>query len=201
MTYDQAKPHFYRFESRFNSAQSVNGWPFKSRWRKEDFQALKWYMAQLGCLSNHGTYEQWWEFDQKTNALRKAQIDLSQYPTEKSIIRRPDCLYVAAYNEHWALQEIKSMQQQVHTFTGRVAQVFPIISGPKSGGGTWKRLEFLVEEDAKYPNTILFSIHGEKAETTQLTVGEDVTVDFQVSSSKRGERYYTDAKVISVKGR
>lgn len=199
MTYAEAKPFFYRFEKNLHSASDVNGWPFKSRWRKEDFQAVKWYMAQLGCISNHGHYDQWWEYDTSNNELRKAQINLDEHPSIKSIIRRPGCLYAPAYNESWALKEFhKQMSQHSFTFRGRVTQVFPMKTGKKSDGSEWKRLEFIVEEEGRFPNLVLFNAVGKKADAIQIRIGDDVSVDFQMSSQKRGERYYTDAMALNV---
>ena len=51
----------------------------------------------------------------------------------------------------------------------------------------------------QYPKKICFSVWGDKtAEVKQLTVGEDVTVSFNLESREYNQRWYTEARAWKI---
>jgi hypothetical protein len=166
---------------------------------KETQIALRYYMADMGCLASQGKFFQWWEVDMKEWVAIPAKISTEGFLTQKNIIRRHDRVYVEGHNESWAIRNAANMYQQTFTFTGKLIDLSPIESGRSQSGKDWKRRVFAIQEEGQYPNTIAFTIQGDKCETTDLQQGRYYTVDFQVQSRKPSDRYFTEAKVIAVK--
>lgn len=109
MTYEEAKHRYYRFKH-IETAWHANGWTSIRSRDKDSLTALRFYMAEKGCLSNQGKYEQWYEVCSRTGSIKAAEINLSGFISERSIIRKPGYIYVPAWDEREALKLAKQQQ-------------------------------------------------------------------------------------------
>ena len=81
--------------------------------------------------------------------------------------------------------------------TARLFQVLPLQSGI-GRNGEWRKQEIIVETDAQYPKKICISIWGDKINSSQLQVGNMLTIDFDVESREYNGRWYTDVKAWKI---
>jgi len=111
MTYEKAKHWFWRFKG-IKSANEVNGRLSMKQYNDlETWAALKYYMAELGCIAKWGKFYQWWEVDLKTGEAVPAKINIEGYISPRSIIRQPCKVYVEGYDERWALINAKELSR------------------------------------------------------------------------------------------
>jgi len=82
---------------------------------------------------------------------------------------------------------------------GRVIQITPIQKGEGSRG-TWKKRFVVVETIETFSRKIAFLAWNEKAEMLdKLKVGQRVNINFSIESRLFNDRWYTDARLISLK--
>lgn len=81
---------------------------------------------------------------------------------------------------------------------GRVTQVPPRVSGVSRAGKEWQKQEFILETMEQYPKSICFELFGDKVTQYPVTVGEEVTVSFDLESRESNERWYTSVKAWKV---
>ena len=80
------------------------------------------------------------------------------------------------------------------TITGKLENVFSVKSGKSAKGNDWVAQEFLIETtNDKYPKKICFSVFGEDKikPLSSLTIGDIITVDFDVESREWKGRWFT----------
>jgi len=83
--------------------------------------------------------------------------------------------------------------------SGRVYKVMPIQSGIGKTGNEWRKIDFVVETDAKYDNRVCFTAWGERvADVENLGIGQKVKVSFDVASREYNEKWYTDIKAWKI---
>jgi hypothetical protein len=78
---------------------------------------------------------------------------------------------------------------------GKITKILePVTGEKKDGSGTWVKQLFLVETDEKYNNLYCFEVFGdEKVQNFQKynKVGQEVNVEFNVSTNEYKGNYYT----------
>lgn len=80
--------------------------------------------------------------------------------------------------------------------TGLVTAVFPEQSGTSAEGKEWKRMDFLLGTDEKYPSEIFFSMFNQRI--VPLEIGYKVSVKFNITSRKVNDKYYTSCNVYNI---
>ena len=81
---------------------------------------------------------------------------------------------------------------------GKVINILPAQSG-EGRNGRWEKQEFVIETMDQYPKKICFSAWGDKTSLVkQLTIGEEVTVSFNLESREYNQRWYTDARAWKI---
>lgn len=81
---------------------------------------------------------------------------------------------------------------------GKVVEASPITSGVSANGTPYKRRNFVVEEPGTYPTKVAFNMFGDKIETFDIQVGQEVLVDFNLESKFFKEKWFTEAKAYKV---
>jgi len=81
--------------------------------------------------------------------------------------------------------------------TAKLIQLLPLQSGAGKNG-EWKKQDIIVETDGQYPKKVCISIWGDKINDQQLTVGNHLTIDFDVESREYSGRWYTDLKAWKI---
>jgi len=76
---------------------------------------------------------------------------------------------------------------------GKLIQLLPIqtITSQK---GPMKKLEFVIETQAKFPKKICFSLWNDKIDLLIAKAGDNVRVTFDLESREYNGRWYTEAK-------
>ena len=81
--------------------------------------------------------------------------------------------------------------------TAKLIQLLPLQTGTGKNG-EWKKQDIIVETDGTYPKKVCISIWGDKINTSQLQVGRQLKVSFDVESREYNGRWYTDVKAWKV---
>lgn len=95
--------------------------------------------------------------------------------------------------------------EQVIQLTGRIAKVFPAMSGTsKRTGEEWMSQEYLLEyhewSGAQYVNSIVFKVFGkDRIDQWQLKEWEDnITVTLSFTTREYNERYYNEVRATNI---
>ena len=79
---------------------------------------------------------------------------------------------------------------------GKVLSVLPLVTG-QGKNGEWRKQEFVIEiPDAQYPKKLCLSLWGDKIPCP--SVGETVTVQFDIESREYNGRYFTECKAWKI---
>jgi len=85
--------------------------------------------------------------------------------------------------------------------TGKITKVLDVQKGTSKEGKEWQKLIFTLETTEQYNNLYAFEIFGaEKVETFNKfnKVGDDVKVDFNVSTNEWQGKYFTSLQAWKV---
>ena len=68
-------------------------------------------------------------------------------------------------------------------------------TGTSKAGNTWKKSEYVMEYgDGQYPRKMAFTCFGDNADKIKLTVGQTVTVYFDIESREWNGKWFTDIR-------
>ena len=81
--------------------------------------------------------------------------------------------------------------------TAKLTQLLPLQTGTGKNG-QWKKQDIIVETDSTYPKKICVSIWGDKIDASQLQLGNQLRIDFDVESREFNGRWYTDVKAWKI---
>lgn len=82
---------------------------------------------------------------------------------------------------------------------GTVINKFATQNGVSGAGKPWSKQSFVIETNGPYPKKVHFTIFGaERIEQNKYSVGQNVTVRFEVSSREYKDKWYTDLNALSV---
>ena len=81
--------------------------------------------------------------------------------------------------------------------TAKLVQVLPLQTG-SGKNGQWKKQDIIVETEGQYPKKVCVSIWGDKINESQLQVGAQLSISFDVESREYNGRWYTDVKAWKI---
>jgi hypothetical protein len=81
--------------------------------------------------------------------------------------------------------------------TAKLIQVLPLQTG-SGKNGQWKKQDIIVETEGQYPKKVCISIWGDKINESQLQVGAQLSISFDVESREYNGRWYTDVKAWKI---
>ena len=81
--------------------------------------------------------------------------------------------------------------------TAKLIQLLPLQTGTGKNG-EWKKQDIILETDAQYPKKVCISIWGDKINSSQLQIGNQLIIDFDVESREFNGKWYTDLKAWKV---
>lgn len=77
---------------------------------------------------------------------------------------------------------------------GRIILAFPEFTGTSKAGNPWKKREYVLETQETYPRKVHFDFFGDKADQFPLSVGDDITLSFDIESREYQGRWYTSIR-------
>src|SRR5688500_664642 len=81
--------------------------------------------------------------------------------------------------------------------TGKVVSMLPAQTG-NGKNGTWKKQEFIIETEGKYPKKVCISVWGDKINQFGVKEGQMLTASVEVESREYNGKWYTDIKAWKV---
>jgi hypothetical protein len=85
--------------------------------------------------------------------------------------------------------------------TGKIIEILPTEEGTSKAGKPWKKLVFAIDTGEEWNNISAFTLFGDEKVDSFLKfnkVGQSVDVDYNLSSRKYENRYYTEASAWKV---
>jgi hypothetical protein len=82
---------------------------------------------------------------------------------------------------------------------GTVTKLLGEVTG-EGKNGTWRKQEFILETDGKYPTEICLEMWGDNIDKFGITVGAAITAHFNIQSREYNDKWYTDVKVWKIEG-
>lgn len=82
--------------------------------------------------------------------------------------------------------------------SGTVVAILPLQNGQGKSGNAWKKQEFIIETQGQYPKKVCLSLWGEKVDENRVTIGDKVTVSFNLESREYNNRWYTEARAWKI---
>lgn len=77
---------------------------------------------------------------------------------------------------------------------GKIILALPEMTGVSKAGNTWKKREYVLETQETYPKKVHFDFFGERADQYPLSVGDDITLSFDIESREYNGRWYTSIR-------
>lgn len=79
----------------------------------------------------------------------------------------------------------------------KITEIMPKVTG-EGKNGTWQKQDFVVETDGQYPQNICFTVWGDKIDVSRFEIGTRYSVDFDASSRRYNDRWFTELKAWKV---
>lgn len=77
---------------------------------------------------------------------------------------------------------------------GKIIAALPEMSGVSKSGNNWKKREYVLETQETYPKKVHFDFFGERADQYPLSVGDEITLSFDIESREYNGRWYTSIR-------
>tara|TARA_R110002020_G_scaffold62724_2_gene167528 strand:+ start:372 stop:752 length:381 start_codon:yes stop_codon:yes gene_type:complete len=80
--------------------------------------------------------------------------------------------------------------------TGEIIDILPTEKGTSKAGKDWQKLTFAIDTKQEYNNIIAFEVFGDEKVENFLKynkIGKTVDVEYNISSNKWQDRYFTSA--------
>lgn len=84
--------------------------------------------------------------------------------------------------------------------SGKIIQAFDKIEGTSKAGNPWKKREYVLETHDQYPRKVFFNFFGDRVDQYPLSVGQEVTISFDIESREFNGRWYTDIRAWKAEG-
>jgi hypothetical protein len=81
--------------------------------------------------------------------------------------------------------------------TAKLTQLLPVQTG-SGKNGQWKKQDIIVETDGKYPKKVCLCVWGDKIDLSQVKIGQQLNLSFDIESREFNGRWYTDLKVFKL---
>ncbi len=75
---------------------------------------------------------------------------------------------------------------------GKIIISLPETSGTSKAGNPWKKKEYVLETQETYPKKVHFNFFGDRVDQYPLSVGDVITLSFDINSREFNGRWYTD---------
>ena len=88
-----------------------------------------------------------------------------------------------------------------NTKTGKIIEILPTESGTSKQGKDWKKLTFAIDTGEQYNNIVAFEVFGDEKVDNFVKynkVGKTVDVEFNLSSNKWKDKYFTSASAWKI---
>ena len=88
-----------------------------------------------------------------------------------------------------------------NTKTGKIIEILPTESGTSKQGKDWKKLTFAIDTGEQYNNIVAFEVFGDEKVDNFIKynkVGKTVDVEFNLSSNKWKDKYFTSASAWKI---
>ena len=88
-----------------------------------------------------------------------------------------------------------------NTKTGKIIEILPTESGTSKAGKPWKKLTFAIDTNEEYNNIVAFEVFGDEKVDNFVKynkVGKTVDVEFNLSSNKWKDKYFTSASAWKI---
>ena len=77
---------------------------------------------------------------------------------------------------------------------GKIIVALPEQTGVSRSGNNWKKREYVLETQETYPRKVHFDFFGDRADQYPLSVGDDITLSFDIESREYNGRWYTSIR-------
>lgn len=77
---------------------------------------------------------------------------------------------------------------------GKIIVALPEMSGVSKSGNNWKKREYVLETQETYPRKVHFDFFGDRADQYPLSVGDDITLSFDIESREYNGRWFTSIR-------
>lgn len=78
---------------------------------------------------------------------------------------------------------------------GTIIHALPEVTGTSKAGNPWKKKEYVLENtDGQFPRRVAFTCFGDNADKINLTVGQVVTIYFDIESREWNGKWFTDIR-------
>ncbi len=81
--------------------------------------------------------------------------------------------------------------------TGKIVYV-PTLQSGTGKNGEWRKQEVILETEGQYPKKVCIAVWGDRINPSQLVVGNQLKVDFDIESREYNSRWYTEVKAWKV---
>lgn len=77
---------------------------------------------------------------------------------------------------------------------GKIIVALPEMSGVSRSGNNWKKREYVLETQETYPKKVHFDFFGDRADQYPLSVGDEITLSFDIESREYNGRWFTSIR-------
>lgn len=81
--------------------------------------------------------------------------------------------------------------------SGKIIAVLPIATG-QGKNGVWRNQDSVLETADQYPKKVCFNIWGDNIDKFPISIGDEVTINFDVESREYNGRWFTTVKAWKV---
>lgn len=81
---------------------------------------------------------------------------------------------------------------------GKIIAALDEQGGTSKAGNAWRKREYVLETQETYPKKVCFNLFGDRIDQYPMSVGDDVTVSFDLESREYNGRWYTDVRAFKV---
>lgn len=81
---------------------------------------------------------------------------------------------------------------------GKIIAALPEQGGTSKAGNAWRKREYVLETQETYPKKVCFNLFGDRIDQFPMSVGDQVTVSFDLESREYNGRWYTDVRGYKV---
>ena len=77
---------------------------------------------------------------------------------------------------------------------GKIILALPEVVGTSKAGHPWKKKEYVLETQESFPRKVHFDFFGDKADQYVLSVGEVITLSFDIESREYNGKWFTSIR-------
>lgn len=81
---------------------------------------------------------------------------------------------------------------------GTIVAVLPVTTGESKKGGQWKSQDYVLETEGQYAKKVCFNLFGDLIEKSNVQMGSQVEIDFDIDSKEFNGRWFTNIKAWKV---